>query len=83
MPLQVATNTPLYSHTTCKCGQPFMYDASNMFASQFKVNSLQYSVQGIPDDSGLSITDSGVLSGSPNSNILKSANPIRAKVPYQ
>lgn len=80
MPLQVATNTPLYSHTTCKCGQPFMYDASNMFASQFKVNSLQYSVQGIPDDSGLSITDSGVLSGSPNSNILKSANPIRAKV---
>lgn len=71
--ISTSTTTPsLHTHAVAECGQPFFLDSSEYF----RVNNLNYKLSGLPPGTGLRLSDSGVLSGTPNSIDARSVNPL-------
>ena len=71
--VSTTTTTPsLHTHAVAECGQPFFLDSSEYF----RVNNLNYKLSGLPPGTGLRLSESGVLSGTPNSIDARSVNPL-------
>jgi len=66
---QAPVSAPLGQATTSRvsknaqCGQPFFLDAADVFYAY----GVRYSLQGLPPGSALRLSDTGILSGIPNS----------------
>lgn len=72
----VAPSSALHTHAVAECGRPFFLDT----VEYFRVNNLVYSMTGLPPGTGLRLSDSGVLSGIPNSVDSRSVNPLMASI---